>query len=207
MTVKLTDFGIARGDRADPDHPGRLGGRHRRLPRARAGARRGGDAGGRRLRARRRPLPVPHRPPALRGLLAGRARGAPAEREPLPPSTYNDDVPETLGGRRAARARGRPDRRYCQRRELAARRCDAGPAGRGRAPAVGARLPTDMLGGATPPRPATSTAPSRAPPRPQTPAAPRPAPRPLPRRAPVAAPRAPKKRSAFSRFARFVSCC
>ena len=33
------------GDRADADHPGRLGGRHRRLPLARAGARRGGDAG------------------------------------------------------------------------------------------------------------------------------------------------------------------
>ena len=33
MTVKLTDFGIARARRADADHPGRLGGRHRRLPR------------------------------------------------------------------------------------------------------------------------------------------------------------------------------
>ena len=52
------------GDRADPHHPGRLGGRHRRLPGPRAGARRGGDPGDRRLRARRRPLPVPHRPPA-----------------------------------------------------------------------------------------------------------------------------------------------
>ena len=69
------------GDRADADHPGRLGRRHRRLPGARAGARRGGDAGDRRLRARRRPLPVPHRPAALRGLLPGRAGGAPAERE------------------------------------------------------------------------------------------------------------------------------
>ena len=53
------------GDRTDPDHPGRLGGRHRRLPLARAGARRGGDAGNRRLRARRRPLPVPHRAAAV----------------------------------------------------------------------------------------------------------------------------------------------
>ena len=69
------------GDRADADHPGRLGRRHRRLPRARAGPRRGGDAGHRRLCARRRPLPVPDRPAALRGLDAGRAGGAPAERE------------------------------------------------------------------------------------------------------------------------------
>ena len=90
MTVKLADFGIARASRADPDHPGRLGRRHRRLPVARAGARRGGDPGLRRLRARRRPLPVPHRPAALRGRLAGRAGGAPAVRAaaaPLAPTT------------------------------------------------------------------------------------------------------------------------
>ena len=81
MTVKLTDFGIARAiEQTRITQVGSVR-RHRRLPGARAGARRGGDAGHRRLRARRRPLPVPHRPPSLRGLLAGRAGGAPAERE------------------------------------------------------------------------------------------------------------------------------
>ena len=68
------------GRRADPHNPGRLGGRDRRLPGPRAGARRGGDARLRRLRARRRPLPVPDRAPALRGGLARRACGPPAER-------------------------------------------------------------------------------------------------------------------------------
>ena len=68
------------GQRADPDHPGRLGGRHRRLPGAGAGARRRGDAVLRRLLARRRALPVPHRPAALRGRLARRAGRPPAVR-------------------------------------------------------------------------------------------------------------------------------
>ena len=40
--VKLADFGIAKRDRPVEHHAGRLGARHRRVPRARAGARRGG---------------------------------------------------------------------------------------------------------------------------------------------------------------------
>ena len=48
-------------------HPGRLGARHRRLPRARAGARRGGRPARRPLLARRRHLPAALRPAALRG--------------------------------------------------------------------------------------------------------------------------------------------
>ena len=39
LTVKLTDFGIARAIEQTADHPGRLGCRHRRLPVPRAGAR------------------------------------------------------------------------------------------------------------------------------------------------------------------------
>ena len=45
-------------------HPGRLGARDRRLPRARAGARRGGRPARRSLLARRRRLPAADRPPA-----------------------------------------------------------------------------------------------------------------------------------------------
>ena len=43
-TTKLADFGIAKAVAADAHHPGRLGAGHRRLPVARAGARRGGRA-------------------------------------------------------------------------------------------------------------------------------------------------------------------
>ncbi len=38
--------------------------------------------------------------------------------KPLPPSTYNDEVPETLGGRRAASAGGRPQSPLRQRRRV-----------------------------------------------------------------------------------------
>ena len=62
------------GDRAVEHHPGRLRARHRRLPRPRAGPRRGGRPERRPLRARRRHLPADLRPPALRGHLAHRAR-------------------------------------------------------------------------------------------------------------------------------------
>ena len=107
MTIKLTDFGIARATAQIAADPGRLGGRHRRLPGARAGARRGGDARGRRLRARRRPLPAAHRAAAVGGIDARRARDPAREREPaaadlLRPRRSRDPV-----GGRAALARGR----------------------------------------------------------------------------------------------------
>ncbi len=66
--------------RADATDAGGLGGRHRRLPGARAGPRRGGDAGLRRLRARRRDLPAPDRAPSVGGNDAGRARDPSRER-------------------------------------------------------------------------------------------------------------------------------
>ena len=53
------------GHRAVEHHPGRLGARHRRLPRARAGPRRGGRPARRPLRARGRHLPADLRPPAV----------------------------------------------------------------------------------------------------------------------------------------------
>ena len=61
------------GRRADAHHAGRLGARHRRLPVARAGARRGGRPGLGHLLARRLRLPVPDRPAAARVRLAHRA--------------------------------------------------------------------------------------------------------------------------------------
>ena len=70
--AKIADFGIARiaAERVDR---GRDGARHRRLHLARAGGRRAGDSGERRLRVRRDPLPDAHRPAAVRG--AGRPHG------------------------------------------------------------------------------------------------------------------------------------
>ena len=68
--VKLADFGIARATDQSLDHAGRLGARHRRLPGARAGARRGGRTARRPLLARRRHLPADRRPAALRGDVA-----------------------------------------------------------------------------------------------------------------------------------------
>ena len=62
-----------KGGRADAHHPGRLRARHRRLPVAGAGARRGGRPGFGHLLARRVRLPVPDRPAAARVHVADRA--------------------------------------------------------------------------------------------------------------------------------------
>ena len=102
--------------RPDTDHPGRLGGRHRRLPGPRAGARRGGDAGDRRLRARRRPLPVPHRAPPVRGRRPWRSwRYASRTSAPSPP-------PPTT-----TRCRGRSAPRSCGRWRAIPRGATAAP--------------------------------------------------------------------------------
>ncbi len=122
---------------------------------------------------------------------------------PLPPSTYNDEVPETLGAAVLRALEGDPGRRYASA-ERAGRRPAAGPAGRGRHPAPGRRLhPDQVLGGETATRRLDRTA--------QTEYRPAPSPtrRPVPR-APSPPPVAhhpaqgAQKRSAFSRFARFV---
>ena len=117
--------------RADTNNPGRLGRRDGRLPGARAGARRRGDPGLRRLLAGRRPLPVPHRPPALRGRLAGRAGGAPAVRAAAAPLLLQRRRPPERRRRRARRARLRPGPPLRRRRR----------AGRRAAPRPGRRVP------------------------------------------------------------------
>jgi eukaryotic-like serine/threonine-protein kinase len=122
---------------------------------------------------------------------------------PLLPSTYNDEVPETLGGAVLRALEGDTARRYASADELAGglRLGLQGedvtlPAGEGSAP-------TRVLGGETATRRLDQTEPTEYRP------APSPSRRPAPRHAPPPSPEppplpAPKKRSAFSRFARFV---
>jgi len=123
--------------------------------------------------------------------------------KPLAPSTYNDEVPETLGAAVLRALEGDPARRYASAAELAG--CLALglqgedvtlPLGEGAAP-------TRVLGGETATRPLDRTAHTEY----------RPAPsqtrRPTPRPAPPPPPRAPRpsaqrRRGSFSRFARFV---
>ncbi len=68
--VKLADFGIAKATDGSADHAGRLRPRHRRVPRARAGARRGRHTALGPLRPRRRDVPAAGRPPPVRGDVA-----------------------------------------------------------------------------------------------------------------------------------------
>ena len=171
MTVKLADFGIARA--SEQTRITQVGSvrRDRRLPRAGAGARRGGEPLLGRLLARRRPLPVPHRAAALRGRVAGRAGGPPAVRAAPAPQLLQRGRP--AGGRRRgpgrARVRLRPDasRRRRARRRAAARASPAEsptPAPRRRGCSAATRRP---------PPPATCRAPGPAPaPAPAGPAAP-----------------------------------
>ena len=68
------------GQRGVVDHPGRLGARHRRLPRAGAGAGRGGRPAADIYALGVVDLPAAQRPPALRGGVADRARAQAAAR-------------------------------------------------------------------------------------------------------------------------------
>ena len=140
--------------RADPADPGRLGRRHRRLPLARAVARRGGDADLRRLLARRRHLPAAHRPPALRGQQPRRAGDPPRERAAAAADQLREGHPRgALEGRPAGareRARG-PLRRRPRLRRGAARRARRDRARRRR------RRPGSSTSGA-PPRPGSPRA-------------------------------------------------
>jgi eukaryotic-like serine/threonine-protein kinase len=115
---------------------------------------------------------------------------------PLPPTTYDADVPETLSEVVLRALAGEPSARYSQARALAAA-LRAGLAGmeppppdRSEQPTralAGATAPTRVLGGAEPPTPATAQPATRrrSPP---------------PRRAPAA--QGPQRRSAGSRFLR-----
>jgi eukaryotic-like serine/threonine-protein kinase len=123
---------------------------------------------------------------------------------PLPPSTYNEEVPETLGGAVLRALEGDPARRYASADELAGG-LQLGLQGEDvTLPFDDNTAPTNVLGGETATRRLDQTertewrpaSPSRRPVAraPQAPHSP-PAP---------AAPPAPRKRGAFSRFARFI---
>jgi len=120
---------------------------------------------------------------------------------PLPPSTYNDEVPEMLGAAVLRALEGDPARRYADADELAG--ClQLGLQGEDVTLPLGeGSTPTRVLGGETATRRLDQTAQTEY----------RPAPSPTRRpaaRAPQPPPPAPvyppQKRSAFSRFARFV---
>ncbi len=124
---------------------------------------------------------------------------------PLPPSTYNDEVPETLGGAVLRALEGDPSRRYASADELAGG-LQLGLQGEDvTLPLEEGATPTRVLGGETATRRLDQT--ERTELRPPSPSL-RPvarAPQPAPAQAPApVAPTAPAKRGAFSRFARFV---
>ncbi|HEY5708903.1 MAG TPA: protein kinase [Solirubrobacterales bacterium] len=122
---------------------------------------------------------------------------------PLPPSTYNDEVSEALGGAVLRALEGDPARRYASASELAGG-LQLGLEGEDVTLPLGeGSTPTQVLGGETATRHLDRTAQTEYRPAPSPTR--RPAPRaPLP--PPVARPpaQAARKRSAFSRFARFV---
>ncbi|HEX5983358.1 MAG TPA: protein kinase [Solirubrobacterales bacterium] len=127
--------------------------------------------------------------------------------KPLPPSTYNSEVPETLGGAVLRALEGDPDRRYASADELAAGLRVGLEGGDVTLPLDGGTSATRVLGGDTAAtrhlgRDTAQTEYRPAPPR-----------RPEPRRVPAPPPAAaapparaagPRKRGAFSRFVRFV---
>jgi len=122
---------------------------------------------------------------------------------PLPPSTYNDEVSETLGAAVLRAIEGDPARRYASASELAGG-LQLGLQGEDVTLPLGeGATPTQVLGGETTTRHLDRTA--------QTEYRPAPSPtrRPAPRSVqppPPPVPQAPtqRKRGAFSRFARFV---
>jgi serine/threonine-protein kinase len=122
---------------------------------------------------------------------------------PLPPSTYNDEVPETLGAAVLRALEGDPARRYASASELAGG-LQLGLDGTDvTLPLAEGDTPTRMLGGETATRPLDRAAQTEYRPAPSQTR--RPAAR-VPQPPPVLAPpvQAQQKRGAFSRFARFV---
>jgi serine/threonine-protein kinase len=123
--------------------------------------------------------------------------------KPLPPSTYNGEVPETLGAAVLRALEGDPARRYASAAELAGG-LELGLRGEDvTLPLEEGASATRVLGGETATRRIERTSPTEYRPSPSPPR--RPAPRVAP--TPEPAPRHPyaePKRSLFSRFARFV---
>ncbi len=123
--------------------------------------------------------------------------------KPLPPSAYNDEVPETLGGAVLRALEGDPGRRYASAGELAGSLA-LGMDGEDVTLPLEEGTPTRALGAetaATRHLEQTSRTEYRPAPSPTRRPEPRVAPPPAPTRSPVGA---QQKRSAFSRFARFV---
>jgi serine/threonine protein kinase len=121
---------------------------------------------------------------------------------PLPPSTYNDEVPEALGAAVLRALEGDPSRRYASASELAGG-LQLGLQGEDVTLPFDDDVPTRMLGGETATRRLDQTAQTEYRPAPSQTR--RPTARP-PQPPPVAPPpvQAQQKRGAFSRFARFV---
>jgi len=124
---------------------------------------------------------------------------------PLPPTSYDPDVPETLSVAVLRSLEGDAEARYSSARELS-RALEAGLRGE-EPPLASDELPTDMMAGSP-----QTTATRRMDVEPRTPVArqaPVPAPRPAPRPAapaprPAAAPRAPRQRSGGARVMRAI---
>jgi serine/threonine-protein kinase len=124
--------------------------------------------------------------------------------KPLPPSTYNEEVSETLGAAVLRAMEGDPSRRYASAGELAGG-LQLGLQGEDVTLPLGeGSTPTQVLGGETATRHLDRTAqteyrPAPSPTRRPAPRAPQPPPPPVRPQAP-----AQQRRGAFSRFARFV---
>jgi len=127
--------------------------------------------------------------------------------KPLPPSTYNDEVPETLGAAVLRALEGDPNRRYASASELAGGLALGMQGEDVTLPLEEGTAATNVLGAETATRRLDQTAQTE-----YRPAQPSPTRRPVARAPqqqqapPPVRPttQAPRKRSAFSRFARFV---
>jgi serine/threonine-protein kinase len=128
--------------------------------------------------------------------------------KPLPPSTYNDDVPETLGAAVLRALEGDPNRRYASASEFAGGLAMGMQGEDVTLPLEEGTAATNVLGaGETATRRLDQTAQTE-----YRPAQPSPTRRPVARARQQQAPpppvrpaaQAPRKRGAFSRFARFV---
>jgi eukaryotic-like serine/threonine-protein kinase len=127
--------------------------------------------------------------------------------KPLPPDTYNSEVPQTLGAAVLRALEGDPNRRYASADELAAGLRLGMEGGDVTLPLDEGTSATGVLGGDTAATRHMGRDTAQTEYRPAQSQTRRPQPRVAPAPAPVAAaPRAaqPRKRGAFSRFARFV---
>jgi serine/threonine-protein kinase len=128
--------------------------------------------------------------------------------KPLPPSTYNDEVPETLGGAVLRALEGDPNRRYASADELAGG-LRLGLEGEDvTLPMVEGATPTKVLGGDTAATRHLDRGTAQTEYRPAQSQTRRPTPRvsspPPPQAAPSARAGGQRQRSVFSRFVRFV---